>query len=374
MSPELQWLLSIVWTLDEHYDCIPCLSPIDWEKVLCLAEAHGLAPAVGYALKSRHSETIPASVRGRFARHLTNNLARQILLERELVLLLKRFETERVPVLLLKGPVLAEMVYSHPALRPFFDLDLLIKPDDLVQADQLLLKLGYSRRADAHSWSFNVAYDWETLYEGSFGVQVDLHWGLVTDPRYSWNHLEALGVWERAVQIRVAGEKTLGLSPDDLLLYLALHLAIHHGLVGLLWYWDLALLLKRHEKSLDWQAVVDRASGWKVESALFFALHGVETFMGASLPKWVMDRLKPTNYRAALLGWLLKRVTSKRLARLGHWVPILLIDRNADLSGLLRQILWPPVDWVRARYGGSAPSLPGQYLAHYRRIAQALRS
>ncbi|HET9491785.1 MAG TPA: hypothetical protein VFR64_18795 [Methylomirabilota bacterium] len=34
------------------------------------------------------------------------------------------------------------------------------------------------RLADAHSWSFDLAYDRATLYAGPGGVHVDLHWSL----------------------------------------------------------------------------------------------------------------------------------------------------------------------------------------------------
>src|SRR5206468_1153195 len=103
----------------------------------------------------------------------------------------------------------------------------------------------------------------------------------LSEPRYSWNEREAQTVWDRAVRIRVAGEEALGLCPEDLLLYLSTHLAVHHSLGGLLWYYDLFLLLGRRADTLDWQAVSARASRWRVRAALYFALLELERLFGA---------------------------------------------------------------------------------------------
>jgi hypothetical protein len=306
-------------------------------------------------------------------RQFTESTARHLLLSRELTGILRRFKAQAVPIILLKGPVLAEMLYAHPALRPFYDLDLLIRREDVHRADRLLQEFGCRRMADAHSWSFDIAYDQATFYEGPTFLRVDLHWGLVNDPRYSWDEREGLAVWERAIPIRVADEEALGLCPEDLLLYLALHLAIHHALAGLVWYWDLALLLDRRAATLDWEAVIARASGWRVRSALFFALLGLEISFGVSAPPSLMTRLRPRGARAAVMSWLLRHRGLDRLAPLDHLIPFLLVDRGGDLAGALSQIVWPSAAWVRARYAGAASSLAGQYLAHYRRMGEVLR-
>src|SRR5207302_709930 len=100
----------------------------------------------------------------RLRRHLVEGTARHLALSGELGRLLKSFEREHVPVIPLKGPVLAEMLYAHPALRPCSDLDLLIRREHLERVDELLRRLAYRRMADAHSFRFDVAYDHATLY------------------------------------------------------------------------------------------------------------------------------------------------------------------------------------------------------------------
>lgn len=340
--------------------------------MLASAEAEGLAPALGFAFKAKAPEAMPAAVRERLSRRLTDSRARQLIFSRELGRLLGRFKGEDLPVIPLKGPVLGEMLYPHPALRPFSDLDLLIRRETLLPVDALLQNLGYYRLADSHSWDFDIAYDRATVYEGPAGVRVDLHWSLVSDPRYSWNEREGLTVWDRAIRIRVAGEEALGLTPEDLLLYLAIHLAVHHGLAGLLWYWDLHLLLDRWGDTLEWEAVIERASRWRVRVALYFVLLGLAICFGASAPAWVMARVRPRGPRAAAIGWLLRHREAQRRPQLEHLIALLLVDRSRDLLPPLRHAVCPAPAWVRARYAGAGSSLFAQYLAHYRRAGEVL--
>jgi hypothetical protein len=316
---------------------------------------------------------MPSAVRERLSRHLANSVACQLVLSRELAGLLRRFEAAGLPVIPLKGPVLGESLYPDPALRPSSDLDLLIRPETLLPVDGLLQSLGYRRLPDAHSWGFDIAYDRATLYEGPSGIRVDLHWGLLSDPRYSWNEREGLTVWDRAVRIRVAGEEALGLTPEDLLLYLALHLAVHHGLAGLLWYWDLFLILDRWGDTLDWRAVIERASRWRVRTALYFALIGLELFFDASAPVSVMARIRPRGPRAAAIEWLLRHRGAQRRAQLEPLIALLLADRSRTLLAPLGHVLCPPPAWVRARYAGAGSSLLTQYLAHYRGAGEVMR-
>jgi hypothetical protein len=373
MTPERRWVLTCLRSVLRSS---PPSAPdilLDWGRVVAIAEAEGVAPALGFALEAGTPAGVPGAIQSRLRRGLAQGRARHLILARHLRRLLRGFAREGVPVIPLKGPALAEALYPDPAMRPASDLDLLIPPDAVLAVDRLLQALGYHRRADAHSWSFDLAYDRATLYEGPTGVQVDLHWSLQSDPRYRWSETESLGVWDRAVKTHVAGETVRGLCPEDLLLYLALHLAAHHGLGGLLWYWDLALILDRRSGGLDWPTMLERAARWRVRRALYFALRGCETLFGVSPSARVLAALRPRGPRAIVLGRLVRHPQADRLARIEHLIALLVVDRGRDLAAPLAHAVCPSPAWVRARYHGAGPSLLGGYLAHYRRLAGIAR-
>jgi hypothetical protein len=372
-DPEIGWIVACLRWLPGPAT-LPTAASLDWDRALAIAEREGLAPALGFAVKADAPAAMPPAIRERLRRHFTDSTAGQLILTRELARLLEAFDGHGVPVIPLKGPALAAMLYPHPGLRPCSDLDLLIRREALSTADRLLQHLGYRRTADDHSWAFDVAYDRATLYQGPGGIHVDLHWSLLSDQRFSWNEAEGLTVWERAIPTALAGGKTLALCPEDLLLYLAVHLAVHHGLTGLLWYWDLARLLAGHADRLDWEAVVARASRWRVRTALDLALRGCERLFGVSAPSPVLSRLRARGPRAAAVRWLVRHGQADRLTRLEHLIAVLLVDRGRDLIRPLRDALLPSPAWLRARYEGAGSSLLGHYLAHWRRIGEVVGS
>lgn len=367
---ETRWLVDCLRALARHEASPPPDVSIDWPQLLELAEAEGLAPALAFACKAQPPTQLPSAVRARLHRDLVEATARQLILGAELTRLLKSLQRERIAVIPLKGPVLGEALYRHPALRPYTDLDLLIRRDHVKRVDELLRALGYRRRADAHSFAFDIAYDHATLYEMPAGVRVDLHWGLLSDPRYVWDQREADGIWDRARRIRVAGEDTLGLCPEDLLLYLTVHLAVHHALVGLLWHYDLYLLLEHWGATLDWATVSGRASRWRVRGAAYFGLREVARLFGARLPGEVMMTLRPRGPRAAAMAWLLRHRPPAQRRVLEHLIALLLVDRGRDVLTTVAGVLLPAPGWLQARYGDVASSPLGCRLAHYRRVGQ----
>jgi hypothetical protein len=62
--------------------------------------------------------------------------------------LLRRLEQERIPAMPLKGPWLARRLYGDPALRPCEDVDLLVGPQHLAAATELVCAQGWDRVAE----------------------------------------------------------------------------------------------------------------------------------------------------------------------------------------------------------------------------------
>lgn len=367
MTREREWIAACLGSLGGAAPPPP--ADLNWELLLKIAETEAVAAALGFVGKAATPLAIPMTIRQRLERHLIDATVRQLILSRELSALIDAFDRHGIPVIPLKGPALAEMLYPRPGLRPSSDLDVLIDRHALVEVDGLLQGLGYRRVADEHSWAFDVAYDRATLYEGADGVRVDLHWSLVSDPRFSWNEAAARSLWQRATKIPVGTSEVLSLCPEDLLVYLAVHLAVHHGLAGLLWYWDLARLLEGWSAKLDWDAIAARATGWRVKRAVYFALRGCDTLFGVSAPRRVMSRLRPRGPRAAALRWLVRRCDAARLKRLEHVIALLLVDRARDVIASIARVVFPSYAWLRARYETAGPSLAACYLTHWRRMA-----
>ena len=113
-------------------------SDLGWDALLALAEAEDVLPAVAYAAGTARWTTVPARGRRHLADGLAASRARHLVMTRELARALRRCAADGIDVIALKGPVLAETVYPDPALRPFSDLDLLVRPADRRRTDATL--------------------------------------------------------------------------------------------------------------------------------------------------------------------------------------------------------------------------------------------
>ena len=288
----------------------------------------------------------------------------------ELRALLGAFEGAGIDVIPLKGPALAEALYRDPGLRPFTDLDLLVRRQDAARAVAVLGELGYRHLGWQRSLAYELAHAPAACFvAGGGALPVDLHWGLVGFPAGTAPLAPGAeaSVWERAVATERWGRRVLALAPEDLVLYLALHLAVHHPLAGLVWRLDLALLLRRHGPALDWDALVARAGAWRARGALYFALAAVEYAFAPGVPGAPLAALRPRGPRGALLDRLARRGDERGLG--DHLVALLVMDRLADVGRALAAGVAPPAAWARSRYGTARAARA--YTRHYARLAVA---
>jgi hypothetical protein len=312
---------------------------------------------------------LPPRVADRFRSAEVASGRRHLLGVAQLRRLLAAFGSTGIPVMTLKGPALGEALYADPPLRPFTDLDLLVHRADAAPAVALLSDLGYRFIAWDRTLEYELANATAACFvrrdAGPGDFSVDLHWGLVSFPAgVTPRTIDAEEVWARAIERERWDLRVTELCPEDLLLYLALHLAIHHPFVGCVWRLDIALLLQRHGGDLEWASILERARRWRVRGALYFALRVVEDTLAVGPPAEILADLRPRGLR----GDALERLARHRdpTARFEHLVDLLLLDAGADLLRALATSAAPPPSFVRGRYG--TDSALRAYLAHYRRL------
>jgi hypothetical protein len=178
----------------------------------------------------------------------------------------------------LKGADLVERVYPDVSLRPMADVDLLVRPGDLRRASALLASKGYlpatQPHGDAHQGAIDDNLHVEPVQKPG-GPIVELHYAIGIPARVGGVDME--GVWARMERLRIGGAEALVLSPEDLLLHLCIHVALHHGFdAKLVQFVDLPVVVDALGDRLDWALLDRRAREWGVHRAvaLTFALAG----------------------------------------------------------------------------------------------------
>jgi hypothetical protein len=269
-------------------DLRACLEvPLDWQRVLTLAEQHSVTPPVYQVLRE-----IPGAVPGltldELARRYQHNARRNLRFAAELIRILDGLDAHSVEAMPYKGPALAQSVYGDLALREFSDLDILVRPADVSRALEALKALGFApslHLTPAEQRAY-LRSGCEYTLDGAAGKNLlELQWGIV--PRFYAVDFEMDSFFERASPAEVAGRTVRTLSAEDLLLVLCVH-AAKHAWIRLGWLRDIAGLVGSHW--LNWDAVLSQAGELGIERILGLSLTLAGRLLGASVPEAALHR------------------------------------------------------------------------------------
>ena len=112
---------------------------LDWDGILETVILHGLSMPLYRNLRKINQEyLIPSGFMEKLRQTYYVNTMRNMLFYSELERVLKSFQNERIKTIVLKGAMLAEIVYPSIALRSMGDIDLLIHLDREKLKGQLL--------------------------------------------------------------------------------------------------------------------------------------------------------------------------------------------------------------------------------------------
>ena len=249
------------------------LPPAARQQLLLEAARHGLLSVVA----PRLPEGDPA-LRARFERLAQGALLADARLREVLEEALSALSAIGVVPVALKGPVLADRIYSAPALRPSGDLDLLVAEEELERAAAALVERGF-RRADP----LVDAYQRRRLHHlhlgRSPGPDVELHF----TPQSAFGaRFPAAELFARSLLFRTgSGTPVRVLAPEDELVTLAVHAAGHLFERGG-WILDLVLFLERHPGLLG-SVIRERSGAFRCRRSLAYALRRAAS-LGAPLP------------------------------------------------------------------------------------------
>lgn len=151
--------------------------------------------------------------------------ARTLLIDRQSAEVIDALAGDGIPSLLLKGPVIASLLYADGATRSYVDTDLLVPQQLLRSASATLARLGYVR-ADLNPDHVTHASPWRGGARS--GGAVDLHRtlpGVLTASGELWPAL-----WDERRTMRVGGRDVDVLGRAGTALLLVIHVNHHMAL------------------------------------------------------------------------------------------------------------------------------------------------
>jgi hypothetical protein len=326
MSPEERLLVACArCTLspDQHQELETLVGnrrgrALRWDQVWHKAQWYNLTPLVYHHLSQlENRRCIPAPTMDKFKAAYRDNTVMNLFFQAELRKVVEALDGRGVPVILLKGLALSEIVYEKSALRPMTDLDLLV-PEELVAcAQETVHQLGYSpigiveQQLDTEQNHRHLP----ALQRPGTPAMVEIHRHIVR--RDSALYFDIRGFWERSREVSIGEVRTRILAPEDLLIHLSLNYFLDrrfHSLAALRQLCDVAESVKHYQHQIQWPALLDNAREYGVEGSVTSVLYQAKVLLGAPVPDDLLQPSQVTEDRE-VARFLRRRVLDTR-----HWV------------------------------------------------------
>ena len=151
-------------------------------RLLTAADRHGVTAIVIRKFLAARPERESKRVLESYETQLIGAVGRSMLLRRQAKRILERFAKAGLRVSVVKGPVFADLLYSHGGDRPFTDIDFLVPVDRLGAANALMSAMDFTRPVKAWNNSRrDLEYKW--LLKDDPSILVEVHGDLVHYPR-----------------------------------------------------------------------------------------------------------------------------------------------------------------------------------------------
>jgi len=180
------------------------LTQDDWEGFIAFAARQGLAPVLYHVLKESPPASLAASQLQELSEIYLGSAHRNLILYHELGKVLRGFQEEGIPVIVLKGACLAKAVYENIALRSMGDVDLLVRRADLGKTAQVLRRHGYTAGYDFQVENEAAIHCHLPPMRGSRKLTIEVHWTIFDFTRFAALEEEEMDhVWARAQPLNI---------------------------------------------------------------------------------------------------------------------------------------------------------------------------
>jgi hypothetical protein len=249
---------------------------LDWDYIFRQATTHKVVPLLYTNIKNL---PIPNNILKKFEQIYTYTAFHNMLYTEEMQRILHTLNNENISSVILKGPMLAQNIYGNIALRPFSDIDILIKKEHLSKAISILKSTGYVSENEKFYYKYH--FHLPMVKTGRTPFNIELHWDLVDNFILHKTNINQI----------IDCSKNNTLADDINILYLLLHIEKHAFFNKaiynekdprdwifknpsgnqLIWHTDIYELIKK--SNLEINHLINRAKEWCIENCFYYNLY-----------------------------------------------------------------------------------------------------
>lgn len=317
----------------------------DWELVARETAGQRLSGLLMAAIEDDAMPVTPAQ-RERARAYDTYVAARCMQLEGLLLRTERVLSRAQVPIRVLKGPAVANLDYPDPRLRPFIDVDVLVRAADFDTAAGSLREAGLRRCYPEPRPGFDRRFGKGANFAAPDGTAVDLHRTFVMGPYGLRVQLDDL--WEAPDTFVAAGRAMPAMSVEARLLHACYHAVLGDWPRRLLPHRDVVQILLHGQ--VRESTLFEMARRWQAEALLAMGVEGAWDVLGLQddhpVARWARSYTVPAAdlRRVAVYSHEQHNFAAKSLAAVRS-VPGL-----RDKLAFLRALALPERDYVLDRH------------------------
>ena len=289
----------------------------DLHQLYALAKINTVVPWIYYRLKE---ENLWAKLNVENQK-IWNDEAQDIVqinskrIERALIVL-SDFKAAQIPVIMLKGIMMAEHIYHNSFYKRMNDVDILIHPKDLAKIYQIYKKHGYfyvgERVGKDLGKQLKVSHHAPPFITSDLDCMFGTQWGLKSP--FAHLKIDYENLWRRSGNCEFHGLSLQAMSAEDNVFHLCIHLG--HFKSGTRDVMDLYNLIRATGADFDWKYFLRTVESSQAHSLCYHALSLVQAYDPRAEIKNVLDQLRPLTSTYFLK--LAARKTKNLEVLLGH--------------------------------------------------------
>lgn len=257
---------------------------LNWKAVLKLAEYSRVNALLFDKIKDMREElSVPDGVYDELKDIYRSNAVRNTFILEASERLREALDKEGLSCILMKGICIVNTISRERiGARIMGDTDILAKETDVEKFDSVLRSLGHAlppsdlSYLDGMARRRKAAMYFKRGEPPSMSAPVHLHWHIVNVSRpfldAHWSKIDMDAIWKEATRLRPGDGTFLIMSPEHMLISMAVH-GFNHGFSRIDLIYDMHSCVLEYGRMLDWQKILELASRWHADMPLRMGLY-----------------------------------------------------------------------------------------------------